>query len=294
MSISASMVMQLRERTGAGMMECKKFLVATNGDIEQAIIEMRKAGQAKADKKADRVAAEGVIVIARSQDGRHAVMLEINSETDFVARDENFTTFANQVAETALQTSVDSVEALSAQMLKDSDLTVEQARQQLVAKIGENIKLRRLEQMHAEGVVGTYLHGGRIGVLVALKQGEESLAKDLAMHVAASRPIVVSHEQVSQEAIQNEREIFSAQARDSGKPQEIIDKMVEGRISKFVDEVSLIGQPFVKDPSMKVSQLLKQKNAEVQYFIRFEVGEGIEKKVDNFVDEVMAQVRETL
>lgn len=293
MSISASVVMQLRERTGAGMMECKKFLIATNGDIEQAIIEMRKAGQAKADKKADRVAAEGMIVIARSQDGRHAVMLEINSETDFVARDENFTTFASQVAETALQTKVDSVEQLLAQSLVGSDLTVEQARQQLVAKIGENIKLRRLEQVYTDGVTGAYLHGGRIGVLVSLKQGEENLAKDLAMHVAASRPMVVSREQVSAEAIENEREIFSAQARDSGKPQDIIDKMVEGRISKFVDEVSLTGQPFVKDPSVKVGQLLKQKNAEVQAFVRFEVGEGIEKKVDNFVDEVMAQVRET-
>ncbi len=293
MSISASMVMQLRERTGAGMMECKKFLIMTNGDIDEAITEMRKAGQAKADKKADRVAAEGVIVIARSQDGRHAVMLEINSETDFVARDENFTTFANQAAETALQTKVDSVDQLLTQLLVGSDLTVEQARQQLVAKIGENIKLRRLEQVYTDGVTGAYLHSGRIGVLVSLKQGEESLAKDLAMHVAASRPIVVSREQVSAEAIENEREIFSAQARDSGKPQDIIDKMVEGRISKFVDEVSLTGQPFVKDPSVKVGQLLKQKNAEVQAFVRFEVGEGIEKKVDNFVDEVMAQVRET-
>lgn len=293
MSISASMVMQLRERTGAGMMECKKFLVATNGDIEQAIVEMRKAGQAKADKKADRVAAEGVIVIARSTDGKRAVMLEINSETDFVARDENFTTFANQVAKTALETQATSVEALSAAQLVDSDLTVEQARQQLVAKIGENIKLRRLEQVHGDGTTGTYLHGNRIGVLISMKQGDENLAKDLAMHIAASRPMVVSKEQVSAEAIEQEREIFSAQARESGKPQDIIDKMVDGRISKFIDEVSLAGQPFVKDPSVKVGQLLKQKNAEVISFTRFEVGEGIEKKEDNFVDEVMAQVRET-
>lgn len=293
MSISAKIVMQLRERTGAGMMECKKFLVATNGDIEQAILEMRKAGQAKADKKADRVAAEGVIVIARSADGRHATMIEINSETDFVARDDNFTTFASQVAETALKTQVNSVEALSEQSLLGSEQTVEQARQQLVAKIGENIKLRRLEQVYSDGVVGTYLHGNRIGVLLALNKSEENLAKDLAMHIAASRPLVVSREQVSAEAIENEREIFSAQARDSGKPQDIIDKMVEGRISKFVDEVSLSGQSFVKDPSLKVSQLLKQKNAEVVSFTCFEVGEGIEKKEDNFVDEVMAQVRET-
>lgn len=293
MSISAAMVMKLRERTGAGMMECKKFLVATNGDIELAITEMRKSGQAKADKKADRIAAEGVIAIARSADGHRAVMLEINSETDFVARDVNFTTFATQAAETALKTQVATVEALSNETLLGTQITVEQARQELVAKIGENIKLRRLEQMHSEGVTGHYLHGNRIGVLVALKQGEESLAKDLAMHIAASRPVVISRDQVSAEAIENEREIFAAQARESGKPQDIIDKMVDGRISKFVDEVSLSGQAFVKDPNIKVGQLLKQKNAEVLSFTRYEVGEGIEKKEDNFVEEVMAQVRET-
>ncbi|KTC86527.1 translation elongation factor Ts [Legionella brunensis] len=292
MSISASLVMELRERTGAGMMECKKFLIATNGDIEQAIIEMRKAGQAKADKKADRVAAEGVIIIIRSADGRSAIMLEINSETDFVARDENFTSFANKVGETALATSADSIEMLSNQTLIGSNVTVEQARQELVSKIGENIKLRRIERMSSEGVVGHYLHGTRIGVMVNMKNGDETLAKDIAMHVAASRPMVVNRDQVSAEAIENEREIFTAQARESGKPQEIIDKMIEGRINKFVDEVSLLGQPYVKDPNKKVSQLLKEKNADVVSFIRFEVGEGIEKKEDNFVEEVMAQVRD--
>ena len=291
MSISASLVMQLRERTGAGMMECKKFLVATNGDIEAAIIEMRKAGQAKADKKADRVAAEGVIVIARSVDGRRAVMLEINSETDFVARDENFTNFASTVADAALNSSATTIEELSAMSLS-SGATVEQARQELVAKIGENIKLRRLERMHCDtGVVGCYLHGSRIGVMAALKSGDEELAKDIAMHVAASKPIVVSKDQVSTDAIENEREIFTAQAKESGKPQEIIDKMIEGRINKFIDEVSLLGQPFVKNPDTKVGQLLKEKNTEVLAFVRYEVGEGIEKKEDNFVEEVMAQVR---
>ncbi|KTD08122.1 translation elongation factor Ts [Legionella jamestowniensis] len=292
MSISASLVMQLRERTGAGMMECKKFLIATNGDIEQAIIEMRKAGQAKADKKADRVAAEGVIVIARSADGRAAVMLEINSETDFVARDENFTNFASKVSETALASSAANIDALSNETMSGSNVTVEQARQELVAKIGENIKLRRIERMSSEGVIGHYLHGSRIGVLVNMKNGDESLAKDIAMHIAASRPMVVNRDQVSAEAIENEREIFTAQARESGKPQEIIDKMIEGRINKFVDEVSLLGQPYVKDPNKKVGQLLKEKNAEVVSFTRFEVGEGIEKKEDNFVEEVMAQVRD--
>lgn len=290
-SISAALVMQLRERTGAGMMECKKFLVATNGDIELAITEMRKAGQAKADKKADRVAAEGVVVIARSADNRSAVMIEINSETDFVARDENFTTFASKVAETALKGNAQNVEALSAETLAGTSNTIEQARQELVAKIGENIKLRRMERINTDGVIGTYMHGARIGVLVSLKSGEEALAKDLAMHVAASRPMVVNREEVSAEAIAAEREIFNAQARESGKPQDIIDKMTEGRINKFIDEVSLTGQPFVKDPNKKVGQLLKENNAEVAQFIRFEVGEGIEKKEDNFVEEVMAQVR---
>lgn len=290
-TISAGLVMQLRERTGAGMMECKKFLIATNGDIEAAITEMRKAGQAKADKKADRVAAEGIIVIARSTDGRSAVMIEINSETDFVARDENFTNFASKVAQVALDTSVTDVAALSNQILS-SGTTVEQARQELVAKIGENIKLRRIEKMHCEGgVIGYYLHGSRIGVMVALKNGGEDLAKDIAMHIAASKPMVVSRDQVPADAIENERDIFTAQAKESGKPQEIIDKMIEGRINKFIDEVSLLGQPYVKDPNTKVGQLLKEKNAEVSAFIRFEVGEGIEKKEDNFVEEVMAQVR---
>lgn len=291
MTISAPLVMKLRERTGAGMMECKKFLIATNGDIEQAITEMRKAGQAKADKKADRVAAEGVIVIARSADGRHAVMLEINSETDFVARDDNFTKFANTAVETALNTAAPDVMALADKQMIGSDYTVEQARQELVAKIGENIKLRRLQVVQCDGVIGAYLHGARIGVLVALKNGDESLAKGIAMHIAASRPIVVNREQVSAESIENEREIFMAQASDSGKPQEIIAKMIEGRISKYIDEVSLVGQPYVRDPNMKVGQLLKEKNAEVISFTCFEVGEGIEKKEDNFVEEVMAQVR---
>ena len=292
MTISAALVMKLRVRTGAGMMECKKFLIATNGDIELAITEMRKAGQAKADKKADRVAAEGVIVVARSADERQAVMIEINSETDFVARDANFTHFATQVAETALASGVKDIAALSDQKIAGTDHTVEQARQELVAKIGENIKLRRIETMACDGVVGFYLHGSRIGVMAALKNGDDALAKDIAMHIAASRPMVVNSSEVSADAIETEREIFTAQARESGKPQEIIAKMIEGRIAKFVDEVSLVGQPFVKDPNKKVGQLMKEKNAEVLGFIRFEVGEGIEKKEDNFVEEVMAQVRE--
>lgn len=292
MSISAKIVMELRERTGAGMMECKKFLIENDGDIEKAIAAMRIAGQAKADKKADRVAAEGVVVVARSADLRAAIILELNSETDFAARDAYFTDFADKVAITALNSNLLDVEGVSSQMLAGSDITVEQARQELVAKIGENIKLRRMIKLHCEGVIGYYLHGSRIGVMVALKNGDEVLAKDIAMHIAATRPMVVNRDQVSAEAIENERDIFTAQARESGKPQEIIDKMIEGRINKFIDEVSLLGQPYVKDPNIKVGQLLKEKNAEVISFVRFEVGEGIEKKEDNFVEEVMAQARD--
>jgi elongation factor Ts len=295
MTISAKVVMELRQRTGAGMMECKKFLglPGVNGDIELAILEMRKAGQARADKKADRIAAEGVIVVARSTDGRRALMVEVNSETDFVARDENFTNFAHLVAETALQSGVTGIAELANTTLHGKQQTVEQLRQELVAKLGENIKIRRVELVEAEGTVGYYLHGTRIGVLVALSTADDVLAKDIAMHVAASRPLVISREDVPQEAMDNEREVFMAQASESGKPQEIIEKMIEGRISKFVDEVSLLGQAFVKDSSKKVGQLLKEKGAQVLSFIRLEVGEGIEKKEDNFVEEVMAQVRES-
>lgn len=291
MSISASLVMQLRERTGAGMMDCKKYLLKTDGDIEAAIMEMRKDGQAKADKKADRIAAEGAILVAMSADNKHAVMMEANCETDFVARDENFTAFASQSAQAALTNEkINEVDGLGNEKIGQG--TVEEARQQLIAKIGENIRLRRMIRMKTDGVLGFYLHGSRIGVMVNLKGGDVNLAKDLAMHIAASRPLVIQRDQVPSEAIENEREVFSAQARESGKPQEIVDKMIEGRINKFLDEVCLVGQPFVKDPNKKVSQLLKEHNADVIAFERFEVGEGIEKKENNFVDEVMAQVRE--
>lgn len=290
-TISAALVMQLRQRSGAGMMDCKKVLIATGGDIEQAILELRKSGQA--GKKADRIAAEGMIAIAITDDKHTAVMIEINSETDFAARADNFVSFANNVAATALKTGATDIESLSATALLGGSTSIEQARQELVSVIGENIQLRRLVRLHLEeGVVGSYLHGTRIGVLVAMKSGDEAIAKDVAMHIAASRPLVVNPSQVSAEAIATERDIFTAQARESGKPQDIIDKMIEGRISKFVDEVCLAGQPFVKDPSIKVGQYLKDKQAQVESFVRFEVGEGIEKKEDNFVAEVMAQVRE--
>lgn len=292
MSITASLVSELRQRTGAGMMECKKFLQMTNGDIEQAILEMRKAGQAKADKKADRVAAEGVIVVARDESSKRAVMLEVNSETDFVARDANFIAFANAAAQTALVSKASDVENLMQQTMVGSQDKVEEARQQLVAKIGENIKVRRLVSLESTGHVASYLHGSRIGVLVAMQGGDEALAKDIAMQVAANRPQVVSPDQVDEQAIAVEREVFMAQASESGKPQEIIEKMIQGRINKFVEEVSLVSQPFVKDPSIKVQDLLKKHAATVEQFICIQVGEGIEKREDNFVAEVMAQVKQ--
>ena len=290
--------MKLRQETGAGMMECKKFLLETvsdshpEGDIEAAIIAMRKAARVKAENKASRIAAEGVVLIYRSADSRSAVIIEINSETDFVARDQEFMGFAEKVGMTLLNNKqIKELSELTNTPIEGTDHTVESARQALIAKIGENIQIRRFERLNSESIVGTYLHGSRIGVIVSLKNGDEELAKDLAMHIAASRPLVVSREQVSQEAIENERDIFTAQARESGKPQEIIDKMIEGRINKFIDEISLLGQPFVKDPNVKINQILQQKNAEVLSFIRYEVGEGIQKKIDNFVEEVMAQAQ---
>ncbi len=292
MTITASLVSELRQRTGAGMMECKKFLQMTNGDIEQAILEMRKSGQAKADKKADRIAAEGIIVIAKDAKGQYAVMLEINSETDFVARDAGFIEFANSAAQTALNTKADSVEQLMQSKMNNGSDTVEESRQQLVAKIGENIKVRRIEHLNSSDIVGTYLHGSRIGVLVAMQNADESLAKDIAMQIAANRPQVVSANEVPQEALAVERDVFMAQARESGKPDAVIEKMIEGRLNKFVEEVSLLGQSFVKDPSIKIQALLNKHKATVEKFICFQVGEGIEKREDNFVEEVMAQVKQ--
>lgn len=289
MSITAAMVKELRERTGAPMMECKKFLVATNGDMENAILELRKAGQTKADKKADRIAAEGVIAFSASKDGRRAVLVEINSETDFVARDASFVDFANQVAAAALACGSEHVEVVLQQAIADG--TVDEARRALIAKIGENIQVRRVAFVESSEAIGGYLHGARIGVLVSMNSGSEGLAKDLAMHIAASRPLVVGPDQVPQTEIDREREIFIAQARESGKPDAIIEKMVDGRIKKFLSEVSLLGQSFVKDPNQTVADLLKGKGAEVVSFVRMEVGEGIEKKVDNFAEEVMSQVR---
>jgi len=287
MQITASLVKELRERTGAGMMDCKKALQEVDGDIEVAIEEMRKSGAAKAAKKAGRIAAEGVISI--KQDGKDITILETNCETDFVAKDENFLSFTNSVIDAVATENPDDVEALMGVSLGDE--TVEEAAQLLVTKIGEKITVRRFEKLTASGPVGTYSHGVRIGVIVELDGGDEALAKDLAMHIAASKPICVSEGQVSQELLDKEKEIFMAQAEESGKPAEIIEKMVAGKIKKFLKEITLLGQPFVKDPDQTVEKLLQAANVSVVSFIRYEVGEGIEKKVDNFAEEVMSQAQ---
>ncbi len=287
MQITASLVKELRERTGAGMMDCKKALQEVDGDIEVAIEEMRKSGAAKAAKKAGRIAAEGVISI--KQDGKEITILETNCETDFVAKDENFLSFTNSVIDAVATENPDDVEALMGVSLGDE--TVEEAAQLLVTKIGEKITVRRFEKLTASGPVGTYSHGVRIGVIVELDGGDEALAKDLAMHIAASKPICVSEGQVSQELLDKEKEIFMAQAEESGKPAEIIEKMVAGKIKKFLKEITLLGQPFVKDPDQTVEKLLQAANVSVVSFIRYEVGEGIEKKVDNFAEEVMSQAQ---
>lgn len=289
MEITAALVKELRERTGSGMMECKKALGETQGNIEQAIEWMRKAGLAKADKKAGRIAAEGRIVVQVSADARAAVLLEVNCETDFVAKGDDFIHFADSVAQLALRDGAADVAALS-QMTLPGGNTVEHTRKELVAKIGENISLRRVARATAP-VIGAYLHGTRIGVLVEMEGGNPALAKDIAMHVAASKPICVASSDVSPDLIEKEKEIYRAQAAESGKPANIIEKMIMGRVQKFLAEVSLLGQPFVKNPDQTVEQLLKEKNAKVTRFTRFEVGEGIEKVQTDFAAEVMAQVR---
>ncbi|MCK7579133.1 MAG: translation elongation factor Ts [Chromatiales bacterium] len=290
-TISAALVKELRERTGAGMMECKAALVEANGDIEAAIEAMRKSGQAKAAKKSGRTAAEGVVMIQTAADGKNGVMVEINCETDFVAKDSNFVAFAEAVTATALSSGAADAESLAGQTLADGN-TVDAAREALIAKIGENIQVRRLVRFDgAEGALHSYRHGVRIGVVVELVGGDEALGRDIAMHIAASNPMCLSADQVPAATLDKEREIFKAQALDSGKPEAIVEKMIEGRVRKFLEEVTLLGQPFVKNPDQTVAQLLKQAGAEVRRFTRLEVGEGIEKKVENFAEEVMAQVR---
>ncbi len=289
MSVSADAVRQLRERTGAGMMECKKALVTTAGDLDAAAELMRKQGLAKADKKAARVAAEGVIVVERSTDGRAAAMVELNCETDFVAREQDFRNFAADLARLTLAGRLVDVQALLAAELAAGE-SVDERRRALVAKIGENISVRRTVVLETSGVLGAYVHGTRIGALVALEGGSAALAHDLAMHVAASNPRYVSAAQVPPEVVAKEREILGEQAAKEGKSPEIIAKMIEGRLRKSLNEIVLLGQPFVKDPEQTVEKLLKSAGATVLRIERFEVGAGIEKKQTDFVAEVMAQV----
>ena len=289
MSISASMVKDLRERTGAGMMECKKALVETNGDMEAAIELLRKSGQAKADKKAGRIAADGRIAVAAN--GGKAAIVEVNSETDFVANDENFIGYVNAVTEAALAAGAADADALSAANLDDGR-TVEQARTDLIAKVGENISVRRVAHVEAADNLGSYIHGGaKIGALVAMQGGNEELARDIAMHVAAINPACIDESGVPAETLEKERRIITEEASGSGKPAEIVEKMVNGRMAKYLKEITLLGQPFVKDDKVAVGKLLKDAGATVTAFIRFEVGEGIEKKEENFVEEVMNQVK---
>ncbi|WAK04142.1 translation elongation factor Ts [Methylobacter sp. YRD-M1] len=291
MSITAAMVKELRERTGSGMMECKKALTEANGDMELAIENMRKSGLAKADKKSGRTAAEGVIGIKVSDDAKIAVMVDVNCETDFVAKGEDFVNFVNNVSAALLISDVETDEQLQSMKLADGS-TVDEVRRGLIAKLGENITVRRFVKYHTEqGGTASYLHGSKIGVIVELAKADNELGKDIAMHIAASKPECVSEDQVPAELIEKEKEIFSAQAAESGKPAEIIEKMIGGRISKFLAEITLLGQPFVKDDKTTVGKLVASKGNSVIRFARFEVGEGIEKKEENFAEEVMAQVR---
>ena len=290
MEISAKLVKDLRDRTGAGMMECKKALVESNGDIEIAIENMRKAGQAKADKKSSRVAAEGVIKINISGDKKFATLLEVNSETDFVAKDENFAKFCNDISELSVRENIANLnELLSASYGKTN---VEEARLQLISKVGENVQIRRYEKLSSSNF-GYYLHGTKIGVLVSLEYENENLAKDIAMHIAAMKPLAVSQEGINKELVEKEEEIFLAQAKESGKPENIVNKMVEGKVKKFYEENTLLSQKFVKNSDISIKELLSNEKNSVLLFKRYEVGEGIEKKSENFADEVMSQVNKT-
>ena len=289
MQITAAMVKELRERTGSGMMECKKALQEVDGDLELAIDNMRKSGLAKADKKAGRTAAEGLVVIALSDDNKEAAIVEVNCETDFVSGGDDFKAFTAAVANAALNESPADLEALVALTI-DGGKAIEETRQEMVAKIGENIQVRRFERVSTDGQFGSYLHGVRMGVLVEMENGNDELIKDIAMHIAASNPTCVDEDQVPADMLEKEKSILVAQAKESGKPDEIIEKMIVGRIKKYLAEITLVGQPFVKDPDQTVAKLLKGAGATVKSFYRFEVGEGIEKKQENFADEVMAQI----
>jgi elongation factor Ts len=290
MKITAELVKTLRERTGAGMMECKAALVETAGDIDQAADALRKKGIAKADKKAGRIAAEGIIASALSSDGRQGVLVEVNCETDFVASGDDFRRYADEVARAALALKGDSLDDLLAARLPGGE-SVEETRRALIARIGENIGVRRFARLASTGGLGRYLHRNRIGVLVAYEGGDAALGQDLAMHIAASKPLAVQAADVPADVVAKERDIFAAQAAGEGKPPHIVEKMIDGRVRKYLAEITLLGQPFVKDADRTVEKLLAASGARVRAFVRLEVGEGIEKKAQDFVAEVMAQVR---
>ncbi len=291
MSITAAMVKELRDRTGSGMMECKRNLKEANGDMELAIENMRKSGLAKADKKAGRVAAEGAVGIKASEDGKSVAMVEINSETDFVVKSDDFKGFVSEITDALLSNDVDSIEELSEMVLANGE-SVEMTRRALIAKVGENISVRRFEKYsNVDGGTACYLHGGKIAVIIEMGKKDAELGKDIAMHIAAVNPTCVSEEQVSEELIQKEKDIFTAQALESGKKPEIVEKMITGRIKKFLAEVTLEGQAFIKNDKMTVAQLTKSKDNSVVRFTRFEVGEGIEKEEVDFAEEVRAQAK---
>lgn len=287
--ITPALIKTLREQTGAGMMDCKQALTQTGGDLDAAVEELRKKGVASAAKKSARIASEGVI--AAAADANAAVLVEINCETDFVAKDDSFKAYAQQVANAALVNTTHDLDALAAADL-EGGVSVEAGRQQLVTRIGENVSLRRLVRLPSDGAsLGVYLHGTRIGVLVQVKDGSPELGRDLAMHVAATNPLCVGEADMPPEVLERERKIFQAQAEDSGKPPEIAEKMVQGRMKKFLKENTLLGQPFVKDPDQTVGHLVGTAGAKVLQMIRLEVGEGLEKRQEDFMAEVMAQVR---
>jgi len=291
MAITAALVKELRERTGSGMMDCKKALMETDGNMEEAIDLMRASGAAKAAKKAGRIASEGLVNVSLSDDKKTAIILEVNSETDFVTKGDAFIGFVNTLSALALKNQPADIEVFLTQKLESGE-TVEKARENIIAKVGENVSVRRVQTITtSDGVIGAYKHGERIAVVSVLSGNDADLAKDVAMHIAASKPECISEDQLSADLIEREKAIFIEQAKESGKPDNIIEKMIVGRMRKFVNEVTLYGQSFVKDPDTTVGKLVKANNAEVESFVRFEVGEGIEKKVDNFVEEVMAQAQ---
>ena len=291
--VTASLVKELREKTGAGMMDCKKVLTETDGDMEKAIELLRERGIAKAAKKSGRVAAEGLVEAVVSEDGKSGAVIEVNSETDFVAKNEEFKTFVENVANQVLKTNPKDVEELLAQpAMFEEGKTVQEALVGKIATIGENLSIRRFARFESEGLVEKYIHGdGKIAVLVNMAKGDSTVAKDICMQIAAARPEYVRREEVPEERVAKEMEILKVQTMNEGKPEAIAEKIVQGRIGKFYEEICLVDQVFVKDSSMKVSELLKQKDADVVEFARFEKGEGIEKKEENFAEEVMKQIK---